>query len=112
MKLLVGKRKIAFYVEKPIRKLIGSPLPAISQLSATANDTVAVPNVTNIVTVPPISLMDPDLDGGGQLLDAAIIPKTSGTSPRDRLIEKGETVDAPDGRVDDFKWTPTKEPAG
>lgn len=107
-----GKRKIAFYVEKPIRKLIGSSLPAISQLNATANDSVAVPTVTDIVSVPPISLMDPDLDGGGQLLDAATIPKTHGTSPRDKLIEKGETVAPPDGRVDDFKWKPIEEPAG
>jgi hypothetical protein len=81
-------------------------------LSATANDSVAVPTVTDIVSVPPISLMDPDLDGGGELLDAATIPKTNGTSPRDKLIEKGETVDPPDGRVDDFKWKPIEEPAG
>lgn len=107
-----GKRKLAFYVEKPIRKLIGSSLPAISQLNATANDTAVVPAIVNVVTVPPISLMDPDLDGGTELLDAAAIPKTDGTSPRDRLIEKGETVDAPDGRVDDFRWKPMAEPAG
>lgn len=107
-----GKRKIAFYVEKPIRKLIGTSMPAISQLNATADNTVTGPTVTNIVSVPPISLMDPDLDGGGQLLDAATLPKTNGTSPRDKLIEKGETVEPPDGRVDDFKWTPTNEPAG
>lgn len=107
-----GKRKIAFYVEKPIRKLIGTSLPAISQLSSTANDTATQPAVTDIVSVPPISLMDPDLDGGSQLLDAATIPKTNGTSPRDKLIEKGETVDPPDGRVDDFKWKPIEEPAG
>ena len=109
-----GKRKIAFYVEKPIRKLIGSELPAISMLNANANvdSTAITPTVTDIVSVPPISLMDPDLDGGSQLLDAATIPKAHGTSPRDKLIEKGETVVAPEGRVDDFKWTPKEEPAG
>ena len=108
-----GKRKIAFYVEKPIRKLIGSSLPAISQLSATANvDQAVAPAITDIVTVPPISLMDPDLDGGAQLLDAATLPKTHGTSPRDKLIEKGETVEPPAGRVDDFRWKPVEEPAG
>jgi hypothetical protein len=108
-----GKRKIAFYVEKPIRKLIGVNLPAITQLNATANvDQAVAPTITNIVSVPPISLMDPDLDGGGQLLDAATIPKTNGTSPRDKLIEKGETVQPPDGRIDDFKWKPIEEPAG
>lgn len=108
-----GKRKIAFYVEKPIRKLIGVSLPAISQLNPTTNtDQATEPTITNIVSVPPISLMDPELDGGGMLLDAATIPKTNGTSPRDKLIEKGETVTPPDGRVDDFKWKPTEEPAG
>lgn len=103
-----GKRKIAFYVEKPIRKLIGSSLPLVSTLNANANsdETAVAPTIANIVSVPPISLMDPDLDGGNQLLDAATLPKTNGTSPRDKLIEKGETVDAPDGRVDDFKWKP------
>jgi hypothetical protein len=109
-----GKRKIAFYVEKPIRKLIGSSLPLVSTLNANANsdETAVAPTIANIVSVPPISLMDPDLDGGNQLLDAATLPKTNGTSPRDKLIEKGETVDAPDGRVDDFKWKPIEKPAG
>ncbi|MGV3548588.1 SGNH/GDSL hydrolase family protein [Rhizobium sp.] len=112
-----GKRKIAFYVEKPIRKLIGSELPAISMLNSNANAnidaSVTVPTATEVLAVPPISLMDPDLDGGAELLDAAAIPKTNGTSPRDKLIEKGETADAPDGRVDDFKWVaPKEEPAG
>lgn len=109
-----GKRKIAFYVEKPIRKLIGSGLPLVSTLSATANvdQNAAAPAVTAIVSVPPISLMDPDLDGGTQLLDATAIPEALGTSPRDRLIDKGETVDPPAGRVDDFTWKAKEEPAG
>lgn len=109
-----GKRKIAFYVEKPIRKLIGSELPTISTLRpAISTDTaVATPTIADVVSVPPISLLDPELDGGSQLLDAASVPKTNGTSPRDRLIEKGETVTPPNGRIDDFKWTPKQEPAG
>jgi hypothetical protein len=109
-----GKRKIAFYVEKPIRKLIGTALPAISTLDpAAATETaVAAPTIADVVSVPPISLLDPELDGGSQLLDAASVPKAIGTSPRDRLIEKGETIDPPDGRVDDFRWKPIEEPAG
>lgn len=109
-----GKRKLAFYVEKPIRNLIGTSLPALSALDpATAADTtVAAPTIADVVTVPPISLLDPELDGGSQLLDVATVPKANGNSPRDRLIQKGETVDAPEGRVDDFKWVKAKEPAG
>ena len=109
-----GKRKIAFYVEKPIRKLIGSGLPAISALDPSANVDKAIidPTIANVVSVPPISLVDPDLDGGDQLLNAAAVPKANGNSPRDRLIEKGETVDPPEGRVDDFRWQPASKPAG
>ena len=110
-----GKRKIAFYLEKPIRKLIGvGGVPAISQLtpSGATDGTAVEPAITNIVAVPPISLIDPELDGGGQLLDKASVPKASGLTPRDKLIQKGETVDAPDGRVDDFKWKPVSKPAG
>jgi uncharacterized protein len=109
-----GKRKIAFYIEKPIRKLIGSELPAISTLRpAISTDTAAAtPTIADVVSVPPISLLDPELDGGSQLLDAATVPKANGNSPRDRLIEKGETVTPPAGRIDDFKWTPKEEPAG
>jgi len=109
-----GKRKIAFYVEKPIRKLIGSGLPAISALDPSANVDKAIidSTIANVVSVPPISLVDPDLDGGDQLLNAAAVPKANGNSPRDRLIEKGETVDPPEGRVDDFRWQPASKPAG
>lgn len=109
-----GKRKLAFYLEKPIRNLVGVKLPAISALNpATSTETaVAAPTIADIVSVPPISLLDPELDGGTQLLDAVSVPKANGNSPRDKLIEKGETVDAPAGRVDDFKWTPTEKPAG
>lgn len=109
-----GKRKLAFYVEKSIRKLIGGGVPAIAQINpaASTDSAVTTPALANVVSVPPISLLDPELDGGNQLLDAATLPKASGDSPRDRLIEKGETVDPPEGRVDDFRWKPVEEPAG
>ncbi|CAN7143967.1 SGNH/GDSL hydrolase family protein [Rhizobium sp. LjRoot254] len=109
-----GKRKVAFYVEKSIRKLIGVGVPAISQLNpaGTIDSAATSPTITNIVAVPPISLVDPELDGSSRLLDQASVPKASGITPRDKLIEKGETIDAPEGRVDDFKWKPVAKPAG
>jgi len=109
-----GKRKIAFYLEKPIRNLIGVELPAFSALnpSTSTDATVAAPTIADVVSVAPISLLDPELDGGTQLLDATSVPKANGNSPRDKLIEKGETVVAPEGRVDDFKWKPIEKPAG
>lgn len=110
-----GKRKMAFYVEKSIRKLIGvGGVPAISQLNPAGkiDATATRPEIADIVSVPPISLLDPELDGGAQLLDTAAMPKASGLSPRDKLIQKGQTVDAPEGRVDDFSWKPPAKPAG
>jgi uncharacterized protein len=113
-----GKRKMAFYLEKDMKRLIGADPAALglvkldaSNLPLDANATS--PTFTNILTVPPVSLVDPELDGTNVLLDTDLMPKTSGKSPRDLLIEKGETGDAPEGRVDDFHWKPAaKKPAG
>ena len=77
------------------------------------DSTTTTPAFTNILTVPPVSLADPELDGSSQLLDIGLMPKASGRSPRDLLIEKGETEAAPEGRVDDFRWKPmVDKPAG
>lgn len=111
-----GKRKMAFYLEKDLRRLIGVD-PAgdgLVKLDATnlLPDAIATaPVFTNILTVPPVSLADPELDGTNVLLDTGLLPKTSGKSPRDLLIEKGETEQAPEGRVDDFSWKPAAKPA-
>lgn len=110
-----GKRKVAFYVEKSIRKLIGvGGVPAISQLSpaGTIDSTVTAPAIVNVLAIPPISLLDPELDGSSHLLDKASVPRASGITPRDKLIEKGETLEAPEGRVDDFRWKPLSKPSG
>ncbi|WP_354542321.1 SGNH/GDSL hydrolase family protein [Rhizobium alvei] len=115
-----GKRKMAFYLEKSIRSLADvATMPAIALPGTTdtpAEAVKAAPDIADIKVVPPVNLADPELDGSTALLDDALIPKSSGNSPRDRLIEKGETVDAPVGRVDDFAIrpaTPPKvEPAG
>eukprot|EP01035_Chromulina_nebulosa_P057283 gene57283-78489_t len=114
-----GKRKMAFYLENDMRRLIGTNAATLETL--TLGDTVttplpdpkvAIPAYTDIVSVPPVSLADPELDGTTQLLDVGLLPKTTGKSPRDLLIEKGETEDAPDGRIDDFRWKPATKPAG
>lgn len=111
-----GKRKMAFFLEKSIRNLSGlGQLPALVRLDLTSLPLDAkqpAPASLDILTVPPISLADPELDGATVLLDSGLLPKSSGTTPRDRLIDKGETVAAPEGRVDDFRIKPAKTPAG
>lgn len=101
-----GKRKLAFYVEKDIRKLLGeaaatTDVPGAEELK----DLVVTAPLANedIVKTQPISLTDPELDGATALLGGDAPLKSTGKSPRDLLIEKGEVVAAPSGRIDDFQ---------
>ncbi|MDX3929292.1 MAG: DUF459 domain-containing protein [Shinella sp.] len=101
-----GKRKLAFYVEKEIRRLLGDAA-ASGNLQGTGElkDIQVKAPLANeeIVKTQPISLADPELDGGSALLGSEARAKGNGKSPRDRLVEKGEVAAAPAGRVDDFR---------
>jgi uncharacterized protein len=105
-----GRRKVAFYVEKPIRHLLGDQAsPDISRLGADKNDAGLPPSETNQpLRTQPISLSDPDLDGGKELLGAKVAPPPTGKSPRDLLVEKGEMAPAPAGRVDNYSLPDAK----
>jgi hypothetical protein len=111
-----GKRKMAFYLEKDLRRLIGAdPIGDLIRLDSSnlpLDDVGKQPAIANIVSVPPISFGDPELDGSSTLLDINLVPKTQGLSPRDRLVGKGDTGEAPEGRIDDYKWKPPAKPAG
>lgn len=111
-----GRRKMAFYAEKPIRRLLGDQAsPDIVRLdsSAAPTDPTALPHAeTNEpdTRTMPISLSDPDLDGGAVLLGNSTPPSPAAPSPRDLLVERGEMAPAPAGRVDDYRLpaeTPT-----
>src|SRR5690606_32634669 len=107
-----GKRKLAFYVEKEIRRLLGDAAADGPGLQGDLKDlVVATPPAEDaeITKTQPISLADPALDGGTALLGGTPI-KGTGKSLRDKLVEKGETADAPLGRVDDFRLDKTATP--
>ncbi|WP_411033459.1 DUF459 domain-containing protein [Shinella sp. BYT-45] len=107
-----GKRKLAFYVEKEIRRLLGDAAADGPGLQGDLKDlVVATPPVEDaeITKTQPISLADPALDGGTALLGGAAL-KGSGKSLREKLVEKGEIADAPLGRVDDFRLDKTATP--
>lgn len=110
-----GKRKMAFYLEKDLRRLLGADaLPGLAQLDASAlplDDAEKPPAIANITSMPPISFSDPELDGSSALLGSNLLPKTTGLTPRDLLIVKGETVEAPEGRIDDYSWKAAAKPA-
>ncbi len=102
-----GKRKLAFYVEKDIRKLLGDAAASTLDVPGAdgLKDLVVAPPTANedIIQTQPISLDDPNLDGGASLLGGTTALTSNGKSPRDRLVEKGEVANAPIGRVDDFR---------
>ncbi len=107
-----GKRKMAFYVEKPARKLLGSSADPLSNIIGAGNlpDLLTLPPIENerVVRTPPVALSDPDMDGAGQLLGDMKITTSVSMSPRDILVVSGKTPDAPAGRVDDFRMPVSK----
>ncbi len=72
-----GKRKLAFYTEKPLKRLLGEAL-GVPAPASTGIPSVSVPGVV-IPTdrTAPIALNDPALDGGSELLGAAAAPPTA-----------------------------------
>ena len=104
-----GKRKLAFYLEKSARRILGDQAsPDITRLD-TGNPLPAqqasLPGAESekIIRTQPMSLSDPDLDGGAQLLGNTPSPTVTTSSPRDLLVEKGLMGPAPVGRVDDYR---------
>ncbi|UDF28270.1 UNVERIFIED_ORG: DUF459 domain-containing protein [Roseateles sp. XES5] len=107
-----GKRKLAFYVEKEIRRLLGDAATDGPGLQGDLKDLLVVTTPTEdaeITKTQPISLADPALDGGTALLGGTTL-KGNGKSLREKLVDKGETADAPLGRVDDFRANKTATP--
>ena len=109
-----GKRKLAFYAEKPLNKMLGettSPNAAATApaaLPALAPDGAGVP--APIDRTVPISLNDPELDGGTELLGARPSADIATRSPTDRLTIDGLAPEAAPGRADDFSW-PRRTPS-
>lgn len=102
-----GRQKLAFYVERVIRrylddgsitdiKLDGTNLPELSSLPDMGI------NPSEIRTLP-ISVTDPELDGSKELLGAAPAQVTVIETPRQKLIQRGLLDEAPFGRIDDYR---------
>lgn len=106
-----GKRKLAFYVEKLARRHLGEMAsPELVKLDASNLPELQIlpPSPTAAVPAQPISLMDPELDGGAELLGAAPLPPHIVESPRDMLIKRGEIPPAPEGRIDNYATPSTR----
>lgn len=106
-----GKRKVAFYTEKPLFKVLG-----ISGASGTLSPMIAaLPDASqgpvqpeNIDRTPPMSLSDPNLDGGMELLGASLKVPADGSTAAERLAGEGLASLASPGRADDFGGRPAE----
>lgn len=100
-----GKRKLAFYVEKPLAKLLGSA-PGTTPILAGPPPAAPGPGAPAIDTGIPVSLSDPELDGGAELLGADVGTKQPPRTPGEKLAIEGIAPDPAPGRADDFSWPP------
>ena len=104
-----GKRKMAFYAEKPLKKILGEA-GALQPEALPSAALPAGPGVPLDRTVP-VSLSDPELDGGAELLGLQVTPKLRPRSPGERLAIEGVAPAASPGRADDFSWPREQAPA-
>lgn len=98
-----GKRKIAFYVEKPLNKLLGQATsPDIGELGMESlPDLILHPAEPSPVDrTQPISFADPALDGGTELLGATVRP--IGTAQTGGVTGVRIDEHPHPGRADDF----------
>jgi hypothetical protein len=110
-----GKRKLAFYTEKPLAKILGlAASGSITTVSAPAGAPVeapapaAAPVIVNRTA--PMLLGDPALDGGSELLGATQPARADPNLPGAKLIIEGKAPAASPGRADDFSWPPKTQP--
>ena len=96
-----GKRKVAFYVEKPLNKLLGTEaVPAPGPGPETVGP-VAPANIY-VDRTQPMAIDDPELDGGQVLLGATTEPTTRTRTVAERLVVEGIAAAPAPGRADDF----------
>lgn len=106
-----GKRKIAFYAEKPLNRILETDLPgAVAAPGFPAPGSMgpmAPGEAPTIDRTAPISLADPELDGGLELLGLVAPSKpVEGRTPNERLVIEGVAPAPTPGRVDDFSLHP------
>lgn len=116
-----GRRKMAFYAEKPLERILGdtaSPQDAaVPQAGMMGPEIPPGLNAAAALSVPevnrtmPISLNDPELDGGAELLGAAVDPLAGEPrTPAERQAADGVLPPPPPGRADNFLRRQTAQP--
>jgi hypothetical protein len=101
-----GRRKLAFYTEKPLMKILGLASPAEPGAASAppAGEPVKPPEAATappaaIDRTVPMLLSDPALDGGTELLGGSAESRAGQPSR-----EAAKTAAVPAGRADNFAW--------
>jgi hypothetical protein len=100
-----GKRKIAFYAEKPLARILADGAAVAAPESGSGEMFgPPIPGVAPVIErMPPVSLLDPALDGGDELLGLVVEPRRANAStPAQKLVIEGIAPEPMPGRVDDF----------
>ena len=110
-----GKRKLAFYVERQLKQLLGDAASPL--LTSLGDDNVPMLQLPPLQTeaelesTNPISVEDPDLDGGnillGDVTQQVSLPANNplqAKSVRQRLVEEGLPPPSHPDRADNFVW--------
>lgn len=105
-----GRRKVAFFAEKPIRVALGS-LPQQAPLAVSIGP-FALPGPVrpasalpeNVTSLPPVSLFDPAFDGGDELMGGDVNPPAGMPNlPANALYLRGEMPAPQPGRNDELR---------
>jgi hypothetical protein len=106
-----GARKLAHYVEREIRRVmlaraapVATPLPQEPEPDAKAPPTAAAPGLPPRPIASPVMSLTAPKGAGDALLGATPVRSSSADSVATRVLVKGEPIEAPAGRADDFVW--------
>ncbi|WP_421726291.1 GDSL-type esterase/lipase family protein [Bauldia sp.] len=122
-----GKRKLAYYVERDIRRATGYGSGVVDLLaSVTLSSTIEIgPDGKKRLVGPILSLSDPQPGAGvelagkpaptfydpitGQFRRLPAPREDDAVTPQIRLVERGEALPGVVGRIDNFTWPPVDD---
>ena len=100
-----GARKLAHYVEREIRRVMQTrAVPVATPMPEPEPEVKGPQQAAKPIASPVMSLTAPVQNGETTLLGAAPIPVAKTDTVAARVLVRGEPVDAPPGRADDFAW--------
>ena len=106
-----GARKLAHYVEREIRRVmlaratpLATPLPQEPEPEAKAPPAAAAPGLPPRPIASPVMSLTAPRGAGDALLGGAPARSAGADSVATRVLVKGEAIEAPAGRADDFAW--------